>query len=178
MSTYMILLLVALVSLYVYSYFLHPSTIKVYQTDVKRFDPICLLDKQPVVIQDGMPPLDTLYFKMSSITRNPSYNYQTWQKNKYKHVCILHEPVPSVGDQEKIEVLACPATAKRAADDMPSNEAAIIAFQLSPGNCIILPFHWSYYTTGQQPAQPAQPAHTESRLSLIGIHDLVTYFLP
>jgi hypothetical protein len=96
-----------------------------------------------------------------------------WCKNKYKYLVIQ---ATSTADDAKTvvkkDVLVCPATIKRDETGAPVSESSIIAFRMSPGQTLILPFHWLYYI-------PYLPEETrENSFIISGIHDPVTYFLP
>lgn len=161
MNLFWIVLASILVIAYVYSYYLHPGNIRVFQTSVAHFDGAALLEKQPVVVQDGLPDLGSWRFKYDI----PPSNIvpEIWNKNKYKYLIIQ-----SRADTESHEVLVCPATAKRDIDGAPVNDSAIVAFKMSPGQTVVLPFHWSYYLA----------APSAAVMAITGIHDIITYFLP
>lgn len=153
------LIIAVLVSIYVYSYFLHPGDISVLQTTASAFNPMSLLEKQPVVIQDASSDFLSFIASTWTFTRQPTNVMgEQWNKNKYKHM-VIYANGPC-------EVLVCPATAKRDHDGSPVNDAMILAFKMSPNQAIIIPFHWSFYTESIE------------NLTLIGIHDYVTFFLP
>lgn len=143
--------------MYIYSYYLHPSSVKVLQTTHSAFNSTMLLEKQPVVIQDDPPNLSGWMFKQNGVCLAPN----SWNKNVYKHLVLTNT------SKAPKEVIVSPATAKRDIDDVPINESAIIAFQVSPQQSIILPFHWSCYI-----------ADDSNCLYGVGLHDIITYFLP
>jgi hypothetical protein len=162
MNTWWIVAIGIIVAAYIYSYYLHPGNIRVFQTSVAHFDSAALLEKQPVVIQDGLPNLRSWRFKYAIPSSNITPD--VWNKNKYKHL-VIHS---GAAEAESHEVLVCPATAKRDVDGAPVNDSAIIAFKMSPGQTVVLPFHWSYYL----------PAPSAAVMTITGIHDMITYFLP
>jgi hypothetical protein len=164
MNNLLIICVAIVVIAYIYSYYLHPGNIRVFQTSVAHFDGAALLEKQPVVIQDGLPNLANWRFKYAIPQSNITPD--VWNKNKYKHL-VIHSG-GAEAESESHEVLVCPATAKRDVDGAPVNDSAIIAFKMSPGQTVVLPFHWSYYL----------PAPAAAAMTITGIHDMITYFLP
>lgn len=151
---------VIIVCIYVYSYYLNPGSVSVLQTSALYFSPNMLLEKQPVVVEDGGKDFFGTVTKQWSFTKHvPTSAVGVWYKNKFKHVAFSAR-VPT-------ELLVCPATVKRDIEGIPVNEAAIIAFKMQQGQTVFIPFHWSYYI-------PASPQDIDS----VGIHDIVTYFLP
>jgi len=152
-------IIIVIIALYIYSYYLHPSTVQILQTRTDMFTSTMLLDKQPLVVEDSDPSFtDRLLseFRISEKCSPPVIDQ--WHKNNFKYIVIQA--------RDKVDVLACPATVKRGDDSAPVNDSAIIAFRLRQGQAVILPFHWSFYVS------------TEDCVDVSGIHDFVTYLLP
>ena len=144
--------------MYIYSYYMFPKSVTILQTSANRFTTTMLLDKQPVVVEESPDFFDT---QMSSwyTHKYVSYNIDIWHKNKFKYLG-LHSVSPC-------ELLACPGSPPP--PDDPSDHVSIIAFKMRPGQTVFLPFHWSYCVAQQTTDQP---------LKVVGVHDLVTFFLP
>jgi hypothetical protein len=162
----LIFIILAIIAVYAYSYYFHPSSVGVLQTSHKFFDPVCLLEKQPVVIQDGCIDLNktSILFKSKPIDPT-SITMNAWTKNTWKYVIIHNQAAAPT--TEATEVLVCPATAKRDEYGAPVNDTAIVAFKMSANQSVILPFHWSFYLPSDV-----------SNITITGIHDIITYFLP
>jgi hypothetical protein len=161
MASILYIFIAVLLIAYVYSYYLHPSVPEIIQIPAAKFSDTILLDKQPVVVEDGGTDFIARLLKGFMITApvNQPDSPPEWRKNKYKYLAI------QVGDSKE-DILVCPATAKRDNTGAPVTESAIIAFRMSLGQTLIVPFHWLYYID------------SPSTTNMSGIHDLVTYFLP
>ena len=146
---------------YVYSYYLHPAVPEILQVSSDKFQDTILLDKQPVVVEDGGAGFMRRMLSTFTITNNQIQppTVSEWHKNKYKFLAI------QAGDKQ--DVLVCPATIKRDESGAPVNESSILAFRMSPGQTLIIPFHWLYYFPTPDGNQ-----------AIAGIHDVITYFLP
>lgn len=155
MQTYAYIILLVTV-MYVYSYYLFPKTVTVLQTSAGKFTTNMLLDKQPVVVEESFDFFDVQmsYWYLHKDVCD-SIRIDTWQKNKFKYLG-LHAVFPC-------ELLAVPGN-----PDDPANATSIIAFKMQPGQTVFLPFHWSYSVQADSPYP----------LKAVGVHDLVTFFLP
>lgn len=131
----------------------------IVQVASKYFNMSTLLEKQPVIIEDNAESiLDRLRKECMLALRTVMITENQWNINKYKHM-VIQVSAPAT-------VLACPATMKRAKDGAPFTDSSIIAFKLIVDQTLVLPFHWSIY------------AETISDISVYGVHDLITYFMP
>ena len=156
MGTYLYAIIIVVI-LYIYSYYLFPKAVSVLQTSADRFTTNMLLEKQPVVVEESFDFFDTQmssWYFHKNITS--SYDIDIWQKNKFKYLGF-YSVFPC-------ELLACPGL------DSPEKSASIIAFKMLPGQTVFLPFHWSYSVIPK--------TDTTVPLKVVGVHDLVTFFLP
>ena len=150
-----IIIVVAII--YIYSYYLFPKVVSVLQTSADRFSTNMLLDKQPVVVEESFEFFDTQmssWYLHKDITS--SYDIDTWHKNKFKYLGF-YSVFPC-------ELMACPGLTP------PNESSSIIAFKMLPGQTVFLPFHWSYSVIPK--------TDTTVPLKVVGVHDLVTFFLP
>lgn len=166
------IVLAVVLAIYVYSYYLHPSDISILHAIGTQFDPSSLLEKQPVVVSQATDPKDFIEYVRSTwtFTRHvQTVPVDTWIKNKFKYMVIQ-----ATSD---CEVLVCPATAKRDPDGAPENDASIIAFKMTQGQVVIIPFHWSLYIPNSNP-NTSDSQYPQPTVHVEGIHDFITFFLP
>ena len=85
---------------------------------------------------------------------------ETWNKNKYKYIIIQATNGPC-------DLLLCNPNNIDKTKNIPydSVDTEIVEVQLSQGQIIIIPFNWLYLIV-------------DSTVDCIGLHDLITYFLP
>lgn len=160
------ILIAIIVFIYVRYYFRSPQEVAILQTTLRNFTFDILREKQPLVIQDRVADIQDIkntWFKHSFVTdlSFPPDEYSEWHHNKYKYL-VLH---PST----QCEVLLYSASASAepmGPDGAPPENATLVAIQLAENQMVIIPYrmHWSIQTT----------AH----VSALGIHDLVTRFMP
>lgn len=156
MNIVVVAICLCFVALYIYGYFKFPRNVAVLQTDLNRANTDMLLERQPIVFQDT-PTLYTIrtkLFRFGIITEfalNPGVG---WLENKYKYIAF-----ETLADGE---ILACPP-GKRLNGE-PGDDEHLIALQCKKGNIVILPFRWKY--------------NVNVPVACVGVHDLVTYFIP
>ena len=152
------MVIIALVVLYAAYYYRYPKTTSILQTTLDRFSMNLLLEKQPIVIQEGVHDLSVLrrlWFGSNIAYTDVAVPNSSWTRNRYKFL-LLQFGSPA-------EVLMYPA-GKPMKNEVPPPQETLLAVQLSPHQVLIVPFHWSYM-------------FTEPEVRSLGVHDLVTFFL-
>jgi hypothetical protein len=173
--------------IYVMSYYRYPSKASILQTSLNQFVFDILLEKQPVVVDDKTG-LDVQHMRKSIFNLNPSSEFtiapsDTWHTNRFKYniIQLLTSDIqstqtPQTPESEPemnhlhSEIYVCHPNTPMGADKCPSQDAKVIAIQMTPGQVVILPFHWYYMLP------PEKTSHVS--LNCVGVHDLVTYMLP
>lgn len=133
------------------------------QSHIRMFKPETLLQKQPLIIDDNdytIAQLKSVYFNINISQQFIISANETWCKNKYKYLAIQATNGPC-------DLLLCNPNNIDKTQNIPydSEDTEIIEIQLSQGQIIIIPFNWLYLIA-------------DSTVDSIGIHDLITYFLP
>ena len=167
MQEYILLVIILIIIAYVYSYYKYPMNISILQTRPFEFNSDMLLEKQPIVIENNDSKLEELKSVFFRYNPNDVFNLSAsdnWHRNRYKYIALQ---LDSQG-----EVLLCPPASKMIQDKTtgtlipdPSN-TNLLAIQAKKGEIIIIPLHWSYLITNTL------------NVKCIGIHDLITFFLP
>lgn len=169
MQEYIIFFIIILIiTIYIYSYYKYPTNISILQTRPFEFNSDMLLEKQPIVIENNDSKLNELKEVFFRFNPSESFNLSSsdnWHYNRYKYITLQ---LKTAG-----EILLCPPRSKMIQDKMaadtlipdPSN-TNLLAIQAKSGEIIIIPLHWHYLITNKL------------TVSCIGIHDLITYFLP
>ena len=127
------------------------------------FKPEVLLNKQPLIIDDNdynIKELKSVCFNINISQEFTINSNETWCKNKYKYLLIQATNGPC-------DLLLCNPNNIDKTQNIPydSVDTEIVEIQLSQGQIIIIPFNWLYLLA-------------DSTVDCIGIHDLITYFLP
>lgn len=165
---YILIVIVLFFALYIYSYYRYPGNVSILQTGPTEFRSAMLLEKQPIVIEHNASTLQDLKTGFFGWTPTTEFNISgsnLWHKNLYKYVAIqLENPG---------EIILCPPAAKMIAGPIPPHEqipdptdAKLLAIQAKVGEIVIIPFHWRYLIT------------PKLDVKCMGIHDMITYFLP
>lgn len=157
---YYFLLIVFII--YIYSYYKYPQNISIIQTNLDILNYNILLERQPVVIENNKTDLEQLQNTLFSFTIKELFsidNQSIWVNNRYKYVVFQ-----SISDNS--EILIYPPFKPLLPDNTPDTNENLINIQLNIGQCLILPFHWKYYID------------KNNSYNCLGIHNLVTYFLP
>ncbi len=154
-----------LIVLYIYSYYQIPKNLTVLQASLSQFHFDMLREKQPIVIHDRLPTMDTLESYWFSANRTQSLTYTKeqhgyWQKNRYKYM-VLHP-------QQDCEIMVVLGNAQLADDGTPHPDTSTpVVLKMQAHQVVILPYR-SYWMM----ATPCEYIHT------LGVHDYVTYLLP
>lgn len=159
MSFLYYLILIVLI-IYIYSYYNYPRNISIIQTNLDRLNYDMLLEKQPLVIENNKTDLDQLKDNLFNMTISCLFyieDTEEWQNNRYKYLVIQ-----SIGDCE----ILIYSPFKKIIDGLPDNNEKLINIQIKNGQSLILPFHWKYYI------------EKNNKFNCLGIHNLITYFLP
>ena len=160
---YIYVLILILCCIYIYSYYRYPTDVSILQTSLAKFNFDMVTQRLPVVIHDNENTLRLMHetwFKFNVSTRfslSGSTN-AIWNVNRYKYVLIEAK--------QDGELLVYPACKSLTNDNMPEPDEGVIAIQATQGQVIILPFKWLYLVPEGM------------NIDCIGLHDLVTYFLP
>jgi hypothetical protein len=123
-----------------------------------------LREKQPIIIQDRVAQFQELKRLWFSYNFTKEFEIQqegdlVWIKNKFKYVALQ--------SQDDVEVLIAPASEHLSKDGIMPETATLIAIQLKANQVVIMPFHMHYAISTEK-----------GKLSVIGVHDLVTKLLP
>jgi hypothetical protein len=139
----------------------------ILQTTLRNFNFDMLREKQPIVIQDHVATLTSLsdmWFKYNtiasfdlsaSLVENPH-----WIRNAYKFLVI--QP------KNDCELLIASARDRPDANNIMSEDAAIVAIQMTAGRVFIVPLHMHY----------AIVCNGSGSCQCIGVHDILTRILP
>lgn len=171
MWSYIFAFIIILFIVYIAYYYKYPKNISILQTTLRDFNFDMLREKQPIVIQDRVADIATLssmWFSANStaifaLSPSPDVSDPVWIRNKYKYIAI-HAPA-----EHACEVLLAPAkTATDLQTQAPSEDATIVAIQLAADQVVLVPFHMLYAIVNEN----------KKEVNAIGVHDLVTKFLP
>ena len=163
MSWQIYLLITIMLIIYIYSYYKYPKNTYIIQSHIRMFKPEILFNKQPLIIDDNdynMKQLKSVYFNINISQEFTITSNETWNKNKYKYIIIQATNGPC-------DLLLCNPNNIDKTKNIPydSVDTEIVEVQLSQGQIIIIPFNWLYLIV-------------DSTVDCIGLHDLITYFLP
>lgn len=137
----------------------------ILQTSLDKFQFDMLREKQPIVIHDRLPSMNTiqeLWFRWN-IVKTFTYNHteSLWNKNRYKYL-ILHP-------MQECEIYVVLGNTEMLEDGFPNPETSTpVVLKMQPNQIIILPYR-SYWMT---------PASDTNQIHCMGIHDIVSFFLP
>jgi len=166
---YLIFFIICILIVYILGYYRWPKTISLLQTSLIEFSFTMLLEKQPIVIEDkntDLSKINNLLFKYAYSNSFTLQSNEIWHRNRYKYCLFRFE------DDGEIYLLNPRA---KIVNNIPNNDENIIAIQAKKGQIIILPFHWNYMIPFKN---NNENVFTPNTLETIGIHDLITYFLP
>jgi len=160
MSYLLLLILIVIISLYVYSNYKYPTNVSIIQTNLDELKFNILLEKQPVIIENNKTDLEQLQKSLFSFMNYSLYDLEEsdeWHKNRFKYLVLQ-----STSDNSEIYIF--PPYIKFD-ESSPEFEGDITNVQLSFGQCIILPFHWKYLIK-------------KNNYMCLGVHNMATYLLP
>lgn len=165
-SVFIWIVLLIIFGIYISYYYRHPEDITILQTTLSNFYFDMLREKQPIIIEDKVVSVgslvhtwfkqnfSTMFSMQSSLPNNPK-----WIKNVYKFT-IIHAT-------EQCEIMISSAKDVPNKNIMPEN-ATIVALRLAANQSVIVPYRMHYAIT-----------HNDSKnIQCVGIHDLMTKFLP
>ena len=160
---YIYVFICILCAIYVYSYYRYPTNISILQTSLAQFKFDMVTQRLPVVIHDNENTLRLIHeawfnFNISTRYNLSGSNNPMWHKNRYKYILIEAK--------QDGEILLYPACKKLTKENTPEPEEGVIAIQASKGQVVILPFKWLYLVPEGM------------NITCIGLHDLITYFMP
>lgn len=156
---------IAVLAIYLRSYFTYPKNTSILQTSMKdfRFDQV--LQKQLLVIEDTKCTKDVdiiceAWFRFNAITRFDLMGSDVWHTNRYKYVILQAH--------DSGEVFFFPASNRNIDEKgVPLEGENVLAIQMSAGQSVIVPLRWRYMI-------PIEYSHT---IKCVGIHDIISYFL-
>ena len=161
----------ALIAVYISYYYRAPATVSILQTSLADFKLDMLYEKQPIVVQDRVADLGALHSAWFPRTRRLANTAatlpppETWRRNPYKVLILQPTDTP-------IEIYLYRG-ALTTPERVPPPDATLVAIQLAKNQVLMIPYRMAYTT-----AAPAAPAPAPAPAAAIGVHDLVTYFLP
>jgi hypothetical protein len=139
MKLLILILLLIVIIFYTICYYIFPTDVSIYQTDIDKFDINVLSSRQPIVISDYIQnPEDIInsWFKYNIINfddDNNNNNNDDWKHNNHKYLFIN-----AIKDTEIIIYKA------QITKINPTPEDKIIIIKLKENQSLILPFKWKY----------------------------------
>jgi len=146
MKLLILILSIIILIIYTICYYIFPTEVSIYQTDIEKFDINVLSSRQPIVISDYVQnPEDIInsWFKYNIINfdgndngydNDNNGNDNDWKHNNHKYLFIN-----AVKDTEIIIYKA------QITKINPTPEDKIIIIKLKQNQSLILPFKWKYY---------------------------------
>lgn len=154
------LIIIGIISAYVYCYFVFPTEISILQTSLKEFDFNLLHRRQPLVVQDYVDDVTGLinaWFSSNIVDNNIFFDHnRIWNINSHKY-CYAYAV-------EDTEILVYSA-ANKIVNDTPDNSEPVVAIKLKKYQSVVIPFKWCYHVKNKD------------SIKLYGIHDYVTWGL-
>ena len=150
------------------SYYTYPQNSSILQTSLSQLSFEMLLEKQPLVIDDKTCKLSVIedaWFKFNSTDEFDLTGSPTWHTNRYKH-CFIQVAHSTTSINSTTDVFIYPASKPLGLDNNPDQHEKLVAIRASPGQVVVVPFHWRYMIPEGVSVQ------------CLGVHDWVTYFLP
>ena len=169
MWSYIFVIIIILIIIYVTYYYKYAKTISILQTTLRDFHFDMLREKQPIVIQDrvaDIASLNSMWFSANftesfPLSPSPAAAEPLWIRNKYKYIVIQAA--------DDCEILLAPAkTVLEPQTNAPAEDTTIVAIQLAADQVVIVPFYMLYAIVNE----------SKKEVNAIGVHDLVTKFLP
>ena len=148
----LILTIIIIIIIYSICYYIFPTEVSIFQTDIDKFDINVLSSRQPIVISDYLQNPEEIinsWFKYNIINFNDDNNNDDWKHNNHKYLFIN-----ALNDTEIIIYKA------QITKINPTSEDKIIIIKLKQNQSLILPFKWKYYG---------------SNINIWNIDDLITF---
>jgi len=152
-----IIVITIIILIYIYCYFIFPTSILILQTNINDFNFNILTTRQPIVISSKIKEKEKLinaWFNYNIINYNYQPNVNIWNHNKFKYLFLY-----TIDDTEIIINKASYNS------NQPDENDNIIVIKLEKNQSLIIPFKWKYYINESE------------KIEIIGIHDLITFFL-
>jgi hypothetical protein len=146
MKLLILILSIIILIIYTICYYIFPTEVSIYQTDIEKFDINVLSSRQPIVISDYVQnPEDIInsWFKYNIINfdgndngydNDNNGNDNDWKHNNHKYLFI--------NALEDTEIIIYKAQITKI---NPTPEDKIIIIKLKQNQSLILPFKWKYY---------------------------------
>ena len=146
MKLLILILSIIILIIYTICYYIFPTEVSIYQTDIEKFDINVLSSRQPIVISDYVQnPEDIInsWFKYNIINfdgndngydNDNNGNDNDWKHNNHKYLFI--------NALEDTEIIIYKAQITKI---NPTSEDKIIIIKLKQNQSLILPFKWKYY---------------------------------
>lgn len=155
--SYIIIFVCILIAVYASFYFIFNEEITIYQTNMNNFDYNLLYTKQPLVIEDSIYNIDTVFTDVfyGNIIQYNVYTDMVWTRNQYKYLLVY-------ADEDTYSEITLYQPSKKLVDGMPSQDSdSLITIKLTKQKILIIPFKWYYNIVGN--------------VQLHGVHDFITY---
>ena len=139
MKLLILILSIILIIIYTICYYIFPTEVSIYQTDIDKFDITVLSSRQPIVISDYLQNPEEIinsWFKYNIINFDVNDNVNDWKHNNHKYLFI--------NAFEDTEIIIYKAQITKI---NPTPEDKIIIIKLKQNQSLILPFKWKYYGT-------------------------------
>ena len=156
MKLLILILTIIIIIIYTICYYIFPTEVSIFQTDIDKFDINVLSSRQPIVISDYLQNPEEIinsWFKYNIINfndnNNDDNNNNDWKHNNHKYLFIN-----ALNDTEIIIYKA------QITKINPTSEDKIIIIKLKQNQSLILPFKWKYYG---------------SNINIWNIDDLITF---
>lgn len=136
MNFYLIVFIIAII-IYIYCYFIFPTSILILQTTIKDFNFSLLNSRQPIVISDYLYDKEKLiysWFNYNFISLLEDYNYNDWKQNNNKYLFI------NANNNTEIIIHKASFTFT-----IPDENDKIIAIKLEKDQSLIIPYKWKYF---------------------------------
>lgn len=149
------IILCIFIIIYIFCYFIFPSTILILQSNINNFNFSSLNTRQPIVISDFLQEpekLIRLWFNYNFILNINNYK-NTWFHNKYKFLFL--------NAKKDTEIIIYKASIFQY---IPDENDKIIIVKLQKSQSLIIPFKWNYYLNNND-------------VDIWGINDLITSLL-
>lgn len=137
MKLLILILSIIIIIIYTICYYIFPTEVSIYQTDIEKFDISVLSSRQPIVISDYIQNPEEIinsWFKYNIIDYEENNNIDDWKHNNHKYLFIN-----ALKDTEIIIYKA------QITKINPKPDDKIIIIKLKENQCLILPFKWKYY---------------------------------
>jgi len=155
MKLLILILTIIIIIIYSICYYIFPTDISIFQTDIEKFDLTLLSSRQPIVISDYLQNPEEIinsWFKYNIINydfNNDEFKNNDWKHNNHKYLFM--------NAYEDTEIIIYKAQITKI---NPTTEDKIIVIKLKKNQSLILPFKWKYYA---------------SNINIWNIDDIITF---